>query len=214
MGIKEVMRSLKIIILSLVVVGLVFVLTSCEVTRQTVIVDEETGRRTIITDGEEPVTDPIAYWRDYYLASGELEYFDTIEEAIANNLHWQGALPREINEKIRLFEYENTILLFFTSRSTELGGGMTFNSAFASIKEINGERRYSNFFWGFARTQNTAASVSDFMWLSAIGEIRYDISIENAFRYHSISSSERFIWGLSGASDAKYLKVMESQQMV
>jgi hypothetical protein len=211
-GLKMVVGSLKMrlslvamMILSLTLVGCISFPNS-QAARQTAIVDEKTGRRTIVENGEELITDAVAYWRDYYLKSGELEYFDTIEEAMANNLHFLDALPKTIYEIVKIFEYDNLIMLFFTS--DELRDEMILYKAFALFEERGEGIYYSNFFWGMPNSWSlNRESIERLGLYDEISRMRFLVSYASALNRHSINPSNNFIWGLSQSSNTIHLRI-------
>jgi len=169
--------------------------------------DSPRARQVIVTDGSaELTTDVVAYWRDYYLESGQLEFFDSIEEAMTNNLHWEKALPDTILETVATFESDEIFLIFFTS--SELHNKTMLYSAFALHEERNGKRYYSNFFWGLRHPWYLLTQGVGRTGLCEIGKLRHFAAFQNnIFRYHAINKGENFIWGLSQSENTKYLKI-------
>jgi len=192
-------RIFKTLLIATVLATLPFTIAAC--------FEGSEIRQVIITDGSgEPVIDPVAYWRDYYLESGQLEFFDSVEEAMINDLHWEKALPNTILEIVATFENDEIFLIFFTS--SDLHNKTILYSAFALHEERNGKRYYSNFFWGMRHPWYLRAQTIRCFEVCEMGRMRNFIAFESGrFRYHAINEGENFAWGLSQSANTKYLRI-------
>ena len=200
------MSRLKTTTLVFCMLILAFMLASCETT--TVIVDPVTGNRTIITnDGEEPVLSIVQYWRENYSDPDALEYFDSIEEAMANHVvSHEGAdtLPKT-GEILKLFTSDDGLsILYFKGRDLNFRTEGIFTYTLF-VKEVDGRKYYSTPFDGGGKLLDTHKMLMSRMGLNNYGEIRSGIA--STLPIFSINEGERFIWGISQTSRVHYLKV-------
>jgi len=132
----------------------------------------------------------------------DLQYFETIEEAIMNNdLELQNL---SIDKRIKLFENDEYAVLFCRENNIEGNDGI---SAFRCVvMETDGTRKYSTPIAAARITWNGHKLSVNNMKLDEIGEVRLCIS-RDILRHYRIDDTKNFFWGISQTDRSKNLKI-------
>ena len=142
--------------------------------------------------------------RDGWPAIDEVEFFDTLEEALENNLLFEHGIVT-VDEVLRVFKGEEYVVTIFTFQNPQ---GEDIVYAFQSyVKEDEGKFRYSASFSGMGLSRlghRIAVSAHDG---DEIGEIRRGFRVYNIDHQFVIDDTKRFYWGLSFSPNVKYLRV-------
>ena len=186
------MKSLRLIatLLLLLALALPLALTACEFERQ------------IIVSGD------AVDWRATFPDSSELDYFGTIEEAVANHvIPFEGAnIITEIGEIVRLFEGDGGLsVLFF--EGVNLNGDAGIFSYMLYVKRGEERFQYSSPFHGGGRLYDSLLRQIRLLGVDKLGEVRTNIEIRNPGGLYKVNESENFIWGLSQSPNIHYLRI-------
>jgi len=132
----------------------------------------------------------------------DLQYFDTIDKAVALNDLVETGVKR-IDERIKLFENDEYAVLFFRSN---LSGNDLVSTFKFIVKNIDGTHYYSmpvvvtNMSW-----EGHKWSVKK-MKLDEIGEVRLCIA-GDSLRWFRVDDSKNFFWGLAQTENVRNLKI-------
>ena len=155
-----------------------------------------TGATTIIGGSLQEARD----WRPDF---DEVEWFETLEEAVANNELPEGHRFLTVEEHIALFEGEERVTFFFRSKNQVGSDVIVFYTGF--LKREGDRTYYTPFFGGSGRSRllfrNTAR-----LGLDDVGEVRYAISLSGR-QFDATDDNKIFIWGLSQTSRIYTLQV-------
>ena len=130
--------------------------------------------------------------RDWRPDFDEVEWYETLEEAVTNNELPEGHRFLTVNDHIALFEGEERVTFFFRSTNQAGYDVIAFYTGF--LKREGDKTYYTPFFGGTARGQQYFRNVA-ILDLSDIGEIKYSITL-TGHQFHAVNDDKTFIWGL------------------
>ena len=184
------MKLFRLIAILLLALALSLTLVACEFERQVIIRGDAID------------------WRATFPDPSELEYFDTIEEAVANHvIPFEGAnIITEIGEIVRLFEGDGGLsVLFF--EGTNLNGDAGLFAYMLYVKNGDGDIQYTSPFYGGGRLYDSLLRQTRLLGVDKLGEVRANIEIRNPGGLYKVNESENFIWGISQSPDIHYLRI-------
>ena len=132
----------------------------------------------------------------------DLEFFDTIEEAIINND--LDISIYEIVERIKLFENDEYAVVFLWEKNMD-GDDVVCLYKFV-VNDTDGMRRYSAPIVATVRSPVAKKLFVTRGKLDEIGEVRSSIA-NDSLRSFRIDNTKNFFWGLSQTESAKNLKI-------
>jgi len=131
----------------------------------------------------------------------DLQYFDTIDEAVAHN-DLEMTITY-IDERIKLFENDEYAVLYFKAN---LSGNDVVYALKFMVKVIGETFHYSSPVMGTIMSWDAHKLSVKRMKLDEIGEVRLCISRDSLGLYR-IDDTKNFFWGLSQTEKARSLKI-------
>ena len=149
----------------------------------------------------------------------EVKYFDTIEEAIANNVVWRSERyyesleearaegravregPTEIIQSVKYLEHDNMWAFFFTTQNRLYEDAIAVYMGY--LREEGEQRQYSAAIWDDGIPFVLYLSQVRFAF-DEIAEVRMNLNLR---RFHQIDPDKNFRWGLHRSSNVRYLEI-------